>query len=93
MNAPDIIILVRQPSRLAELRALRNALLEGGATVWTVLVCLDSTLPGELKMTEESIGGVCKTLSPLLAARFGLDLLSRQELADHIENAELVIPC
>jgi hypothetical protein len=95
MSAPDIIILVRQPFRLDEVRPLRDALHAGGAAVWTVLVCLDSELPPDVGMTRKSVDGArpCKTISPVLAERLGLELLSRQALAKYIENADLVIPC
>ncbi len=95
MSTPDIIILVKQPFRLDEVRPLRDALHAGGAAVWTVLVCLDSELPCDLRMIRKSVDGArpCKTVSPMLAGRFGLELLSRQALAEHIENADLVIPC
>jgi len=87
--------LVRQPFRLHEVRPLRDALHAGGAAVWTVLVCLDSELPCDLRMTRKSVDGArpCKTVSPMLAKRLGLELLSRQALAEYIENADLVIPC
>lgn len=46
---------------------------------------------GELETA--AVLGECQTISPLLAAGLGLELISRIQLARHIETADLVIPC
>ena len=66
-----------------------------GAAPPLILVCLNSELPCNLRITCKSVDGArpCKTLSPILAERLGLELLFRQAVAEYIENADLVIPC
>lgn len=89
-EAIDILILIRHFTRLTETLQLHAAFMQSGSSVSIVLLGPAHVLP-----CRNVVAGLpgCSTTDPRLADFCGIPLLSLKDLAQRIEQADLVMPC
>ena len=86
----QILILLRHFTRLTDILQLRQGLVQSGSSVSLVLLRSANVPPACL----EALNGLpCCTVDPWLAEHLDIPLLSAEELAHRVIQADLVMPC
>ncbi len=92
----SIVILVRQEEGLTEALRAGRTLQGAGASVSLFFLChWDSDLSAETPAGIDQPGRnqvCCYTNDPSAARHFGLPCMTIGDMAEHIQNADLVVP-